>query len=138
MPEKVESIGENAFQGCTNLNLFFLDKTKSEIESMQYYPWGLDTSKIFSKKTVMMDDLTSGLACNSIEAKSILVDGVPPSLEGHTHDDEYKPLQEAKSSPVADGRATQFIDTISQDANGEITATKKNIASASTSQAGIV
>lgn len=39
----------------------------------------------------------------------------------------YKTKQTAVSSPTASGNATAFIDTISQDANGKITVTKKNI-----------
>ena len=39
----------------------------------------------------------------------------------------YKPKQTAVSSPSASGSATAFIDTISQDTNGKITVTKKNV-----------
>jgi hypothetical protein len=39
----------------------------------------------------------------------------------------YKTKQTAKSSPTASGNTLAFIDTISQDANGVITATKKNV-----------
>ena len=52
--------------------------------------------------------------------------------------DNYKPLQTAKSSPTASGNTTSFLDTVSQDTNGVITATKKTITSASTSASGIV
>ena len=38
-----------------------------------------------------------------------------------------KPKQTAVASPSASGNATAFIDTISQDANGVITVTKKNL-----------
>lgn len=38
-----------------------------------------------------------------------------------------KPKQTAKTSPTASGTASQFIDTVSQDANGVITATKKTV-----------
>ena len=41
----------------------------------------------------------------------------------------FKTIQTAKSSPSANGTATSFIDTISQDSNGVITATKKNLPS---------
>ena len=50
-----------------------------------------------------------------------------------------KPLQTAKSSPGASGNATAYIDTISQAADGVITATKKTIptwAGATASAAG--
>ena len=39
----------------------------------------------------------------------------------------YKVVQTAVSSPDASGSAAAFIDTISQDANGKITVTKKNV-----------
>lgn len=50
----------------------------------------------------------------------------------------YKRVQTAKSDPTASGTATSFISTITQDANGEITATKASLPTASTSVAGIV
>lgn len=40
----------------------------------------------------------------------------------------YKTKQTVVNSPTASGTATAFIDSISQNANGEITVTKKNIA----------
>jgi len=53
-------------------------------------------------------------------------------------DGEFKLKQTAKTDPTASGTTITAIDTISQDANGEITATKKTIRSASTSQTGVV
>lgn len=54
----------------------------------------------------------------------------------------FKTIQDAVSSPSVSSSgtttATAFIDTISQDANGVITATKKNLPTASTSTAGII
>lgn len=50
----------------------------------------------------------------------------------------YKIKQTAKSDPTASGTTITAIDTISQDANGEITATKKTIRGATTSQTGVV
>ena len=52
--------------------------------------------------------------------------------------DGYKPLQTAVTDPTASGNTTSFIDTVSQNANGVITATKKTITAATTSTAGIV
>ena len=49
----------------------------------------------------------------------------------------YKPVQTAVSSPTASSTATAFIDTISQNTNGVITATKKNLPTASTTVSGI-
>ena len=53
-------------------------------------------------------------------------------------DGEFKLKQTDKTDPTASGTTITAIDTISQDANGEITATKKTIRSASTSQTGVV
>ena len=51
----------------------------------------------------------------------------------------YKPKQAAKASPsAATTEAYQFIDTISQDTNGVITATKKTMRKATTSAPGMV
>lgn len=49
---------------------------------------------------------------------------------GKTYSDmqgEFKQKQTAKSSPTASGNALSFIDTVSQDADGVITATKKTV-----------
>lgn len=50
----------------------------------------------------------------------------------------YKIKQAAKTDPTASGTTITAIDTISQNSNGEITATKKTIRSGTTSQTGIV
>ena len=49
-----------------------------------------------------------------------------------------KATQTAVSSPTASGTTTSFIDTISQDAQGKITATKKTVQNASTSVDGLM
>lgn len=49
-----------------------------------------------------------------------------------------KQRQVAKSSPSASSTAIAFIDTISQNENGDITATKKTVRSATTGQTGVV
>ena len=55
-----------------------------------------------------------------------------------TMDGEFKLKQTAKSDPTASGTTITAIDSISQDSNGEITATKKTIRGATTSQTGVV
>lgn len=50
----------------------------------------------------------------------------------------YKTTQTAVTDPTANGNAIAFIDTISQTANGNISVTKKNVRTASTSQTGVV
>lgn len=49
------------------------------------------------------------------------------SWEEFGNEGNYKTKQTALSSPSASGSTTAFIDTISQDTNGVITATKKNV-----------
>ena len=58
----------------------------------------------------------------------------------HNHDATYKKIQTAVSSPEVSTTDTDisFIDTISQDTQGKITATKKTVRDASASQSGVV
>lgn len=57
--------------------------------------------------------------------------GYPTDLSSYATtvwvENNYKAKQEAISCPDADGSAGSFIDTISQDEQGKITATKKNV-----------
>lgn len=50
----------------------------------------------------------------------------------------YKPMQEPVASPSASGTAVQFIESVSQDATGRMTATKKTVRTGSTSQTGVL
>lgn len=50
----------------------------------------------------------------------------------------YKTKQSAKADPTASGTSMTFIDSITQNENGEMTATKKTVQSASGSQAGLM
>ena len=50
----------------------------------------------------------------------------------------FKTVQTAKASPAASGNDIAFIDTITQNTNGEITATRKTVRGATTSQTGVV
>lgn len=56
---------------------------------------------------------------------------------GHKHSD-YKTVQTAVSDPSINGTGTSFIDTIAQNENGEIIATKKYVQNASSSQGGLM
>ena len=56
----------------------------------------------------------------------------------HNHDKTYKKIQTAVSSPTASNTDISFIDTVSQDTQGKITATKKTVRDASDSQSGVV
>jgi hypothetical protein len=67
----------------------------------------------------------------TLDANGNLTDG------GHGLD-HYKTVQTAVTDPTATGNAISFIDTISQDTNGVITATKKTVPLASASQDGLM
>lgn len=56
----------------------------------------------------------------------------------HNHDKVYKKIQTAVPSPAASNTDISFIDTVSQDTQGKITATKKTVRDASGSQSGVV
>lgn len=58
------------------------------------------------------------------------------SWEELGNEGNYKVKQTAVSSPSASGSTAAFIDTISQNTNGVITVTKKNLAAATTSVIG--
>lgn len=60
------------------------------------------------------------------------------SNTGHNHDATYKKIQIAVPSPKASNTDISFIDTVSQDTQGKITATKKTVIDASASQSGVV
>ena len=51
---------------------------------------------------------------------------------------DYKTTQTPVADPTADGTGIEFIDSISQNANGEITPHKKTVQAASASQAGLM
>lgn len=52
---------------------------------------------------------------------------VDNQLKNYQAKGDYKTVQTAVSDPTADGKSLTFIDTISQNANGVISATKKNV-----------
>lgn len=79
------------------------------------------------------DKVTNATAGNfaTLDANGNLVDStVKPA--------DFKTKQTAKTDPTASGTTITAIATITQNANGEITATKKTIHSASTTQSGVV
>lgn len=59
-------------------------------------------------------------------------------LDSFQDSSKYKTTQAAKSSPSTSGTSIEFIDTISQNTQGVITATKKSVRNASQSQSGLM
>ena len=60
------------------------------------------------------------------------------ALSGHNHDTVYKKIQTAVNNPTASGNTITYVDTISQNTQGVITATRKTIPNASTTTTGLV
>lgn len=96
----------------------------------------------YSKQTWSSNELITADKLNHIE------DGIPTKTSQLTNDSGFltshqsiagkKNTQSAISSPSASGTAVAFIDSISQDAQGVITPTKKTVAGASQSTAGLM
>ena len=95
------------------------------------------TGKIFANEFVKND----GTSSQFLKADGS-VDENTYSLSSHDHSGVYKPIQTAVSDPSVPTSgattSTTFIDTISQDTNGVITATKKTLPTASESTEGII
>ena len=66
------------------------------------------------------------------------VEGATEELTSSDRWKAFKTVQLVKPSPSASGDTVTAIDTVAQDENGELTATKKNIRRGTTSQTGIV
>lgn len=66
------------------------------------------------------------------------VEGATEELTSSDRWKAFKTVQLVKPSPSASGDTVTAIDTVAQDENGELTATKKNIRQGTTSQTGIV
>ena len=96
----------------------------------------------YSKQTWSSNELITADKLNHIE------DGIPTKTSQLSNDSGFltshqsltgkKNTQSAVSSPAASGTAVAFIDTISQDAQGVISPTKKTVQSASQSAAGLM
>lgn len=96
----------------------------------------ITTSQITDFQAVLDDKANKAVpaAANNIallNASGNLVDGG----FGLNH---FKTVQDTVDDPTAAGTAESFIDTISQDANGEITVTKKTVQNASESLNGLM
>lgn len=89
--------------------------------------------KYKTTQTAVADKITkdnhvlTSLTQNANGVISYEVKELTPAAIGAQPAGNYKTKQGAITSPTANGNATEFIDTISQDTNGVITATKKSI-----------
>lgn len=80
-------------------------------------------------------------ALESALAERNLGDVVADSLDSQTLKAggvEVKTRQAAKTNPSSSGSAISFVDSVTQNENGEMTATRKSVRTATTSQTGVV
>lgn len=97
-----------------------------------------------TNKAATMSDVTSSVAHKADLVSNATADNFASlDASGNLQDSGYsasdfKTVQTAVTDPTASGNATSFIDTISQDTNGEITVTKKTVPTvvASTNRSG--
>lgn len=155
-----------AHTGDASIHVTAADKTRWEGTVGAYIPKGTGFHEIDPGNTIIFPVSTSvdgqyGGPYGGIRTKdgndytSYCHNGVAVRRNGYTTDfdwnttsangvvrrtelSSYKMTQNSKASPSASGNTYQFIDTVSQDSSGVITATKKTVRSASTSQSGIV
>ena len=96
-----------------------------------------------SNKAATMSDVTGAVA-----GKADLVTGATSGnlaaldnngnlVDSQVSPSDFKTVQTAVVDPTASGNAVSFIDTISQDTNGEITVTKKTVPDAVASSSGV-
>ena len=95
-------------------------------------------SDIASLQSTKADKVTSATNGNfaGLDANGNLTDSGKKASDFQAAG-SYKTTQSAVSDPAANGNAAAFIDSISQNAQGVITVTKKNVQAASASQAGL-
>lgn len=81
------------------------------------------------------------VALEKAVAESNIGDRIADSLDSQSlkvGGTDVKTRQAAKTNPSSIGSDISFVDSIAQNENGEITATRKSVRSASTSQTGVV
>lgn len=112
------------------------DATKKEITLKS----GLSQQVLVAHQDISgkADIVSGGTAGNfaGLDANGNLVDSGSKASDFQVAGN-YKTTQSAVSDPTADGNAVAFIDSIEQDANGEITVTKKNVQTVSASTSGV-
>lgn len=112
------------------------DATKKEITLKS----GLSQQVVVAHQDISgKADIVSGATAGNfagLDANGNLVDSGSKASDFQAAGN-YKTTQSAVSDPTADGNAVAFIDSIEQDANGEITVTKKNVQTVSASTSGV-
>lgn len=79
-----------------------------------------------------------GVGFDVVAGEDLILYKSGSTVQWDTMDGDFKTKQSPVSDPAADGTTITAIDTISQNANGEITATKKTIRTGNGSNTGVV
>lgn len=79
-----------------------------------------------------------GVGFDVVAGEDLILYKSGSTVQWDTMDGNFKTKQSPVSDPAADGTTITAIDTISQNANGEITATKKTIRTGNGSNTGVV
>lgn len=122
------SFGSNSYDGSSAKTITAADLGLDA--ALKFH--GTSTTAITDGSTTKTVTLTTGVS-HTAENGCVLFYGNKEfvwngsSWEELGNEGDYKVKQTAVSSPSASGSATAFIDTISQDANGNISVTKKNV-----------
>lgn len=110
------------------------DKTTIQLKS------GLSKQVLIAHQDISgkADKVDGAVAGNfaGLDANGNLVDS-GKKAEDFQEAGDYKTTQDPVSDPTADGTGIEFIDSISQNANGEITPHKKSVQAVTASSAGV-
>lgn len=135
---KALSIGDKSYDGSSAVTITAADLGLSS--AMKFL--GTTTTAITDGSTT--SSITIGGTSTAVTAGNVVLYGSKEFVwtgskwEELGNEGSYKIVQEAVTDPTSSGTATSFIATISQDANGKITATKSAVANATTSAAGLM
>lgn len=109
----------------------------TELDLSDFYNKSDSNTRFKAKQTAKTSPSTSGSTLAFIDTISQDVNGEITATKKNVDlsayetvtgaAEKYKTKQTAKTDPTANGSATTFISSITQNANGEITATKKSV-----------
>ena len=131
------TVGSKTYDGSSAVSITAADLGLSA--AMKF----LGTSATAITDGATTNPITIGTTSTTVSSGNVVLYGSKEfvwngsSWEELGNEGSYKVVQAAVSSPTASGTTTAFIDTISQDTNGKITATKKTMATATTSAYGM-
>ena len=143
------TVGNNAavsYDGSTATSVVITPETIGIPNVMQYQGQTATTQTLADGSATAAITLTTGnytakkgdVVIDSSNSREYIWNGSKWELFGVDNISSYKLKQTAVTSPTASGTAIAFIEEISQDANGVITAKKKTVRNATTSQSGVV